>query len=39
MTTLKARAKLEAGDREFRIKELKRLLAKHERDPDYRPRV
>jgi hypothetical protein len=36
MTTLKARAKLEAGEREFRIKELKRLLANHERDPNYR---
>jgi hypothetical protein len=36
MTTLKARATLEARDREFRIKELKRLLARHKGDPDYR---
>jgi hypothetical protein len=36
MTTLKARAKLESANREFRIAELKRLIKNHDRDPNYR---
>jgi hypothetical protein len=35
MTTLKARATLEARDREFRIKELRRLLTTYQRDPNF----
>jgi hypothetical protein len=36
MRTLKASVQLERREREFRVKELKRLIAKHQQDPDYR---
>jgi hypothetical protein len=38
-TTFKARVRLERREREYRIKELRRLLATHKRDANFRRSV